>query len=114
MPGFPSTTWMPTNWYTKFQISSATLVITLCPCTSVPAAIQAGILSDTRVVVFGCTHTFMEALIQEGLRMDQRFVKHKLKPGESESKIVFLDFSSGTMGKPKVRALLRSDLAHVY
>ena len=110
----PHFTCVPTNWYTKFQISSATLVITLCQCTSVPAAIQAGILPDARVVVFGCTHTFVEALIQEGLRMDQRFVEHKLKPGESKSKIAFLNFSSGTIGKPRVKALLRSDLARIY
>jgi acyl-coenzyme A synthetase/AMP-(fatty) acid ligase len=76
--------------------------------TAVAAARQAGI-PDTRVVVFddvpGSAHTSVEALIQEGLRMDQCFVERKLKPGEAKSKIAFLNFSSGTTGKPKVRAL---------
>lgn len=73
------------------------------------AARQAG-LPETRVVVLddvtGSTHTTVEALIQEGLRLNQCFVEPKLKPGEAKSKIAFLNFSSGTTGKPKVRGFV--------
>ena len=75
------------------------------------AARQAGV-PETRIVVLGevprGTHTAVEDLIQEGLRMDQCFVERKLKPGEAKSKIAFLNFSSGTTGKPKVSGSLDS------
>lgn len=90
------------------KLTNATLVIThpVSLSTAVSAARQAGV-SETRVVLFGevpgSAYTTVEALIQEGLRMDQCFVEPRLKPGEAKSKIAFLNFSSGTTGKPKVR-----------
>lgn len=94
----------------QIQVTAATLVIAhpVSLRTAVAAARQAGI-PDTRVVVFdevpGSAHICLEALVQEGLRMDQCFVERKLKPGEAKSKVAFLNFSSGTTGKPKVRVL---------
>ncbi|KAF9236311.1 hypothetical protein BU15DRAFT_77152 [Melanogaster broomeanus] len=43
----------------------------------------------------------VETLIQEGLTMERCFIEPRLKPGEAKSKIAFLNFSSGTTGKPK-------------
>ncbi|KAG8214730.1 hypothetical protein J3R82DRAFT_9818 [Butyriboletus roseoflavus] len=94
----------------QVKLTSATLVIAhpVSLSTAVSAARQAGI-PDTRIVVLGevpgSAHTTVEALIQEGLRMGQCFVERKLKPGEAKSKIAFLNFSSGTTGKPKAVAI---------
>lgn len=94
------------------QATDATLIITHPDSlgTAVSAARQAGI-PESRVLVFdgahGSTHPHatVDALIQEGLRMDPCFVERKLKPGEAKSKVAFLNFSSGTTGRPKVRCL---------
>ena len=100
----------------QIQATNATLVITHPDSlsTAVSATRQAGI-PESRVVVFdgarGCTrtrthtHTTVDALIREGLRLNPCFVERRLKPGEARSKIAFLNFSSGTTGKPKVRCL---------
>ncbi|KAG9315614.1 hypothetical protein JVU11DRAFT_3256 [Chiua virens] len=90
----------------QLELSKATLVI--CGSgslnTAVSAARQAG-LQESRVVVFdevpGGAHVSVEALVQEGLRMKQCFVEPRLKPGEAKTKLAFLNFSSGTTGKPK-------------
>ncbi|KAF8133972.1 amp dependent CoA ligase [Boletus edulis] len=94
----------------QIQTTGATLVIThpVSLRTAVAAARQAGI-PDARVVVFdevpGSAHVSVEALVREGLRMDRCFLERKLKPGEAKSKIAFLNFSSGTTGKPKAVAI---------
>ncbi|KAN0087717.1 hypothetical protein V8E55_006338 [Tylopilus felleus] len=94
----------------QIQTTNASLIIThpVSLSTALAAAHRAGI-PDTRIVVFdevpGGVHISVEALIQEGLRLDRSFVERKLKPGEAKSKIAFLNFSSGTTGKPKAVAI---------
>lgn len=90
------------------KATNASLVIThpVSLNTALSAARQVG-LPETRVVTFGnvpgsATAT-VDGLIQEGVRMQQHFVEPRLQPGEAKSKIAFLNFSSGTTGKPKVR-----------
>ncbi|KAF8558343.1 acetyl-CoA synthetase-like protein [Imleria badia] len=94
----------------QIQTTAATLVIAhpVALRTAVAAARQAGI-PDTRVLVFdevpGSAHASVDALVQEGLRMDRCFIERKLKPGEAKSRVAFLNFSSGTTGKPKAVAI---------
>ena len=73
--------------------------------TAVSAARQAGVAASRVVAldvgVCAHTHVTVEALVQEGLRMPG-VVERRLAPGEARSKIAFVNFSSGTTGKPKV------------
>ncbi|KAF8843210.1 acetyl-CoA synthetase-like protein [Paxillus ammoniavirescens] len=90
----------------QIQITKPSLVITHpgSLSTAVSAARAAGI-PDTHVIVFDQVpennHTAVETLVQEGLRMEQCFIEPRLKRGEAKSKVAFLNFSSGTSGKPK-------------
>lgn len=77
------------------------------------AAAKAADISSDRVVVFDGTfptkipsnHRTVGNLISEGLKKpDPSFVERTLKSGEGRTKLAFLSFSSGTTGKPKVRA----------
>ncbi|KIJ62740.1 hypothetical protein HYDPIDRAFT_30328 [Hydnomerulius pinastri MD-312] len=94
----------------QIQTTNAALVIAhpLSLSTALSAARAAGI-PDNRVVVFdevpGSNYTTVESLVQDGLKMDQCFVEPRLKPGEGLTKIAFLNFSSGTTGKPKAVAI---------
>ena len=73
------------------------------------AAKKAGVPSE-RVIVFdaveGANNTTVHTLIEEGLAQPQQFVERRLAPGEGKKKLAFLSFSSGTTGRPKVRAHL--------
>lgn len=44
-------------------------------------------------------------LIAYGLAHPPNFVERRLRPGEGKTKVAFLNFSSGTTGKPKVEAV---------
>jgi 4-coumarate--CoA ligase len=52
--------------------------------------------SDTHI------HFTLDDLIAEGLSKEPHFVERRLAPGEAKTKVAFLNFSSGTTGKPKV------------
>jgi 4-coumarate--CoA ligase len=72
--------------------------------TALGAARSARIPSD-RVITFGeSTQPTVESIIQLGLRNEPAFVERRLKKGEGKTKVAFLNFSSGTTGKPKVRS----------
>ena len=83
--------------------------------TSLPIALvaakKAGV-PNVRVVVFdaveGVNLTTVDALVEEGLPQPQQFVERQLAPAEGKKKLAFLSFSSGTTGRPKVRAQLMS------
>ncbi|KAH7884920.1 hypothetical protein F5I97DRAFT_1296635 [Phlebopus sp. FC_14] len=95
----------------QIQTTNASLVIAhpLSLSTALTAARAAGI-PDEHVLVFdrvpgnGGPIT-IESLVQEGLGMDQCFIEPRLNPGEAKSKVAFLNFSSGTTGKPKAVAI---------
>ena len=48
------------------------------------------------------THATVQDVIDEGLVSTTTFEERVLRPGERKTKIAFLNFSSGTMGRPKV------------
>lgn len=73
--------------------------------TALGAARAARIPSD-RVITFGeSTQPTVESIIQLGLRNEPAFVERRLKKGEGKTKVAFLNFSSGTTGKPKAVAI---------
>lgn len=47
-------------------------------------------------------HATLDELISEGLSKEPHFVERRLNFGEAKKKLAFLNFSSGTTGKPKV------------
>ncbi|KAF9005401.1 phenylacetyl-CoA ligase [Cyathus striatus] len=76
------------------------------------AASEAGLSSD-RLILFDARdgpenksfHTTVNDLIELGSKSPQSFVELRLKPGEGKSKVAFLNFSSGTTGRPKAVAI---------
>lgn len=87
----------------QIQVVKPTLVIAHPSSlhTALSATCAAGIPSD-RVITFGeSTQPTVESIIQLGLRSEPAFVERKLKKGEGKTKVAFLNFSSGTTGKPK-------------
>lgn len=87
----------------QIQVVKATLVIAHPSSlhTALSAARTAGIPSD-RVITFGeSTQPTVDSIIQLGLRNEPAFVERRLKKGEGKTKVAFLNFSSGTTGKPK-------------
>jgi len=89
----------------QIQTVGATLIIAHSSSlrTALDAARAAGIPSD-RVITFGeSNQSTVESIIQLGLRNESAFVERRLKKGEGKTKVAFLNFSSGTTGRPKVR-----------
>lgn len=82
-----------------------------CIDTALAACHTAGLSSD-RIVLFDpvlnlnfpCFSTVRE-LIADGQNREPNFVERTLNVGEAKTKLALLSFSSGTTGKPKVRAL---------
>ncbi|KAH7926478.1 acetyl-CoA synthetase-like protein [Leucogyrophana mollusca] len=73
--------------------------------TALAAARVSGIPAG-RVLTFGeSSQKSVDSLVKEGLSHNPNFVERKLKPGEGQTKIAFLNFSSGTTGKPKAVAI---------
>jgi acyl-CoA synthetase (AMP-forming)/AMP-acid ligase II len=70
------------------------------------SAHAAGIATD-HVVLFDVEGADTEqsvtvkALISQGLTSVPNFIERKLAPGEGKTKVAFLNFSSGTTGRPK-------------
>lgn len=91
----------------QIQAVNATLIIAHPSSlhTALDAARAARIPSD-RVITFGeSTQPTVESIIQLGLRNEPAFVERRLKKGEGKTKVAFLNFSSGTTGKPKAVAI---------
>jgi 4-coumarate--CoA ligase len=74
------------------------------------SAAQTTKLSKDRIVLFNTTNplssqgTFftIQDLISQGLSIPPSFHERHLRPGEGKTKVAFLNFSSGTTGRPKV------------
>ncbi|KAG1847293.1 phenylacetyl-CoA ligase [Suillus tomentosus] len=91
----------------QIQAVKATLIIAHPSSlhTALDAARAARIPSD-RILTFGeSTQPTVESIIQLGLSNEAAFVERRLKKGEGKTKIAFLNFSSGTTGKPKAVAI---------
>ena len=57
--------------------------------------------------------TTVQNVIDEGLASTSTFQERALQPGEGKTKVAFLNFSSGTTGRPKVWILEhRYDIFH--
>lgn len=65
-------------------------------------------LPAERIILFNVdgasygTQTTVQNVIDEGLASTSAFQERVLRPGEGRSKVAFLNFSSGTTGRPKV------------
>ncbi|KAI6005348.1 hypothetical protein EDC04DRAFT_1004602 [Pisolithus marmoratus] len=70
-------------------------------------------LSEDRIVLFDTADTLqtpgvfptVTGLIDQGLSTFPSFSERRLSPGEGKTKIAFLNFSSGTTGRPKAVAI---------
>lgn len=94
----------------QIQATKASLLVTHPDTLSVAlSALQTAKLPTDRVVVFDGespsstkkTYPTVQDLIDQGLSTPA-FRDRKLSPGEGKTKIAFLNFSSGTTGRPKV------------
>jgi acyl-coenzyme A synthetase/AMP-(fatty) acid ligase len=71
------------------------------------SARAAGVPTD-RVILFDvegadtAQRVTVQGLISQGLASAPNFTERKLAPGEGKTKVAFLNFSSGTTGRPKV------------
>jgi 4-coumarate--CoA ligase len=71
------------------------------------SAHAAGVPAD-RVILFDvegadtAQRLTVQALVSQGLASAPNFRERKLAPGEGKTKVAFLNFSSGTTGRPKV------------
>lgn len=71
------------------------------------SAHAAGVPAD-RVILFDvegadtAQRLTVQALVSQGLASAPNFTERKLAPGEGKTKVAFLNFSSGTTGRPKV------------
>lgn len=74
------------------------------------SAHAAGVPAD-RVILFDvegadtAQRATVQVLISQGLGSAPNFIERKLAPGEGKTKVAFLNFSSGTTGRPKAVAI---------
>ncbi|KAG1765961.1 hypothetical protein EDD22DRAFT_978647 [Suillus occidentalis] len=74
------------------------------------SAHAAGVPAD-RVILFDvegadtAQRLTVQALVSQGLASAPNFTERKLAPGEGKTKVAFLNFSSGTTGRPKAVAI---------
>lgn len=96
----------------QIQATKASVIIT--HPESLPVALSATratnlpaeciILFDVDSASYG-PQTTVQSVIDEGLANPSTFQERVLRPGEGKTKVAFLNFSSGTTGRPKVRIL---------
>ncbi|EIW81329.1 amp dependent CoA ligase [Coniophora puteana RWD-64-598 SS2] len=90
----------------QIELTKATTIIAHSTSLEVAAdaARQTGIPYE-RIVVIGDSplrqFANVDELVKEGLAARQHYVERKLRPGEGKTKLAFLNFSSGTTGRPK-------------
>ncbi|KAG1861788.1 hypothetical protein DFJ58DRAFT_871788 [Suillus subalutaceus] len=98
-----------------YQINSVKAAVIITHPDSLNVALAsahaAGVPAD-RVILFdveGVTtqRVTVQVLISQGLASVPNFTERKLAPGEGKTKVAFLNFSSGTTGRPKVSAPLQ-------
>lgn len=93
----------------QMQATNASVVITHPESLSVAlSASRATRLPAERIILFNVdgasygAQTTVQNVIDEGLASTSTFQERVLQPGEGKTKVAFLNFSSGTTGKPKV------------
>ncbi|EIW81328.1 amp dependent CoA ligase [Coniophora puteana RWD-64-598 SS2] len=90
----------------QLEVAKASVIITHQASVNVAleAARRSGLPAE-RVVLFGNAPLLqlvtVDALVDEGLAHPPGFVERRLRRGEAKQKLAFLNFSSGTTGKPK-------------
>ncbi|KIJ62741.1 hypothetical protein HYDPIDRAFT_114438 [Hydnomerulius pinastri MD-312] len=96
----------------QIQATKASIILTHPDSLSVAlSAAQSAKVPGDRIVLFdveGASYgkqTNVQALIDIGLASGPTFKERKLRPGEGKTKVAFLNFSSGTTGRPKAVAI---------
>jgi 4-coumarate--CoA ligase len=94
-----------------YQISTVKAAVIISHPDSLKVALSsahaAGVSSE-RVILFDVEDAdtvqslTVQALVSQGLASTPSFTERKLAPGEGKTKVAFLNFSSGTTGRPKV------------
>jgi 4-coumarate--CoA ligase len=113
----------------QIEKTKPALIVTIPECaeTAAKAAQSAGIPLD-HIVLFNVppaatnlgahttarAHVSVDELVELGSESDRVFEERKLLPGEAKTKLAFLNFSSGTTGKPKASCLSSFFFTHVY
>ncbi|KAG8214731.1 hypothetical protein J3R82DRAFT_9819 [Butyriboletus roseoflavus] len=99
----------------QIQATKASVVVTHPELLLVTlAATRTTNLAAERIILFNVdgasygTQTTVQNVIDEGLASTSPFQERVLRPGEGRTKVAFLNFSSGTTGRPKVWILKHS------
>lgn len=102
----------PDEFAYQIQATKASVIITHPESLSVAlAAARATELPAERIILFNVnnalydTRITVQDVIDEGLANTSTFQERVLQPGEGRTKVAFLNFSSGTTGRPKVWVL---------
>ena len=94
-----------------YQIQATKASVIIAHPESLSAALSAALsarLPAERIILFdvdGASYdaqTTVQNVIDEGLASTSTFQERALQPGEGKTKVAFLNFSSGTTGRPKV------------
>ncbi|KAF8133973.1 hypothetical protein EV363DRAFT_1430490 [Boletus edulis] len=97
-----------------YQIQAIKASVIITHSEALPVALSAcrtTMLPACRIILFNVdgasydAHTTVQDVIDEGLASTSTFQERVLQPGEGKTKVAFLNFSSGTTGKPKVIAI---------
>ncbi|KAF8558345.1 acetyl-CoA synthetase-like protein [Imleria badia] len=96
----------------QIQATKASVIIAHPESLSVAlVAARAAKLPSERIVLFNVdnasygTQTTVQNIVDEGLASTSTFQERVLQPGEGKTKVAFLNFSSGTTGRPKAVAI---------
>ncbi|KAG1784944.1 uncharacterized protein HD556DRAFT_1522138 [Suillus plorans] len=97
-----------------YQINTVKAAVVITHPDSLKVALSsahaAGVSTD-RIILFDVEDAdtaqklTVQALVSQGLASVPNFTERKLAPGEGKTKVAFLNFSSGTTGRPKAVAI---------
>ncbi|KAG2145839.1 hypothetical protein DEU56DRAFT_788402 [Suillus clintonianus] len=97
-----------------YQVTTVKAAVIITHPDSLKVALSsahaAGVSAD-RIILFDVEGTdtaqraTVQALVSQGLASASNFTERKLAPGEGKTKVAFLNFSSGTTGRPKAVAI---------
>ncbi|KAF8130778.1 hypothetical protein EV363DRAFT_1487956, partial [Boletus edulis] len=109
-----NTLFTPDELAYQIQAIRASVIITHSEALPVTlSACRTTMLPAHRIILFNVdgasydAHTTVQdvRVIDEGLTSTSTFQERVLQPGEAKTKVAFLNFSSGTTGKPKAIAI---------